>query len=54
MARMQKAIEEDTLEDFVFEFVNRRYKKKGKVPDWVMEGMRLAEFDLTKFRFNED
>ena len=51
MERMRNAIENDSLQEFVFEFVNRRYKKKGKVPEWVLEGMRLAEFDLSLFKF---
>lgn len=54
MERMRQAIDAGTLEEFVFEFVQRRYRKKGRVPEWVMDGMSLAQFDLSKFTFESN
>ena len=51
MERMRKAIEDDSLETFVKSYFTRRYKEKKKIPEWIIEGMRLADFDISDLSF---
>ena len=51
MDRIRTAIQNENLEEFVFDFVKKRYSNKKKVPDWIMEGMKLANFDIKNFKF---
>ena len=51
MEKMRQAIQEETLEAFVMNYIKKRYKKREKVPEWVLEGARLAGFDLEKLTF---
>jgi tRNA-guanine family transglycosylase len=51
MGRMRDAIQNETLEEFVKEYFKKRYKEKKKVPEWILYGMTLAEFNLDDFNF---
>lgn len=52
MNRMQDAIQNETLEEFVFEWMKVRYGGKANIPDWILEGFRLAEFNLENLKNN--
>lgn len=51
MGRMRDAIEDETLEEFVKGYFKKRYKEKKKVPEWILDGMKFAEFNLDDFNF---
>ena len=46
MGRFRQAIFDNQLPAFVSEYVLRYYGGKDKLPDWVIEGLKLAEINL--------
>lgn len=53
MERLRNAIETETLDAFVCGFVEKYFRKKERIPEWVMEGLRLGQIDLEGLKANQ-
>jgi hypothetical protein len=45
MRGLQKAIDEKNIEEYARNFLRNWYRDAGKLPDWVILGLKLAEID---------